>query len=80
MANVTEQECGDRRKDIYEKVTVIKEQVDRMEGGINVAKWMIGLIVPLMILLLGAFVKLQTDTLKQEIRHVQKDLNNKKTP
>lgn len=79
MATVTETECEQRRKDLYDKIdelekantTLVKEYA-QMKGGIAVAKWLVALVLPLMILLLGAFMKLQIDSLKQDIRYAQK--------
>lgn len=76
---VHEQQCGDRRKDIYKLVANNKEATDtrlnaidkeysEMKGGIKLAAWSTPILVTVIVLALGVFVKLQVDSIKHEVR------------
>lgn len=62
-STVKEHDCGDRRKDLYARIDKLKTDIDTMKGAILFAKW----LIPIMIVFLGAFLKLQVDSLRKEI-------------
>jgi hypothetical protein len=68
MANVTDEHCENRRNDIFGKVNNLKERVDKLEGGISFAKWFIALVLPFIVVLTGAVITLQIQSLRQEVQ------------
>jgi len=64
---VKEGECDNRRKDLYDKIQHIKEEMDKMKGGIAVFKY----VIPGLIVALGLYVEIRVAS-KFDDRHIIK--------
>jgi len=72
---VSDDICKERMKGVERQINTTskkldntKETLDRLIGSVSIAKWMIGVGLPLMTLLIGLVTKIQVDSLKESIR------------
>ena len=61
---VKENQCDERRKDIYNKIDEMEEDINKMKGGIAVFKW----VIPGMIAVCGVWADRKIDELKKEVK------------